>query len=230
MDAKRIVPVLQVRAGQIAPPEGAAGEPAAWACRLELEGADGVLFREVGQGDQERAHWIRQVAGSLSVPFALEAPFQELAQVEQALEAGVDKVVLGPAADGGRLLQAAVQAFGRTHVAVAGQAVLVDGRWRVELEDQPGQGRDALAWMVELEQRGAGEILLRTAPETEAIGGLFQGAAGLALSVLFLASGDEAVAAEALLHGADGVVFPAMLRTARQWKAALAACGLSVRD
>jgi cyclase len=229
MDAKRIVPVLQVDAGQIVVPEATAGEPAAWACRLELEGADGVLFREVGPADAERTHWIRQVAGSLSVPFALEAPFLDLTQVEQALEAGVDKVVLGPAAAGGRLLQAAVQAFGRTHVAVTGQAVLVDGRWRVELEDQP-QGRDALAWMVELEQRGAGEILLRTAPETEAIGGLFQGAAGLALSVLFLVSGDEAMAAEALLHGADGVAFPALVRTARQWKAALAARGLSVRD
>ena len=43
----------------------------------------------------------------------------------------------------------------------------------------------------------------------EAGAALFQGAAGMALAILFLSSGDEPQAAEALLHGADGVAFPA---------------------
>ena len=83
MDAKRIIPVLQVRDGQVASAEGPV--PAStWARRLELEGADGILFR-VGAGSG--AQWIREVAGTLSIPFTLEAPLRDWAELEETLEA-----------------------------------------------------------------------------------------------------------------------------------------------
>jgi imidazole glycerol phosphate synthase subunit HisF len=226
MDAKRIIPVLQVRAGRVA-----GGHPADWAGRLELEGADGILFHET-EGGADRAGWIRDVAASLSVPFVLEAPLLGRAELEEALEAGVDKVVL-PArtAAPDPLLEGAVRAFGRSRIAVAVQARQggpAAAPWRVELADQP-EGCDALDWMRELEQRGAGEILLRAEPEAEA-GVLLQGAARLALPVLFLCSGEPAAMAEALLHGADGVAVPAAAGSPRQWKAALGTHGLTLRD
>lgn len=223
MDAKRIIPVLQVHAGRVAGPAAPAfeGRPAAWACRLELEGADGILFQADSASGLD---WMREVAGSLSVPFALEAPFRSWAELEEALEAGADKVVLAaPAA----MLSAAAQTFGRARVAVVVDAVPAQSGWRVDLDPE---GRDALAWMLELEQRGAGEILLRTTPEGEAGAALFQGAARMALAVLCQSAGNATLAAEALLRGADGVTFPAGAWTARQWKAALGAHGLSVRD
>jgi len=121
MDAKRIVPMLQVLAGD------PGQEPARTACQLELEGADGILFQA---GSATETDWIRAVAGSLSVPFALEAPFRSWAELEQALEAGADRVILaGPAA----MLTAAAQAFGRSRVAVAVDAILGPSGWRVEL-------------------------------------------------------------------------------------------------
>jgi hypothetical protein len=171
------------------------------------------------------------VAGSLSIPFSLEAPFRAFAELEEAMAAGVDKLILSaPSGAEDALLAAAAQAFGRTRVAVAVDAVLAAGaHWRVELADEP-EGRDALAWMLELEQRGAGEILLRTTPEGPAMAELFQGAARLALSILFLSQGDEAEAAEALLHGADGVAFPAAAGSPGQWKSALSAHGLAIRQ
>ena len=170
--------------------------------------------------------WISEAAGALSVPLALEAPFNRWAELEAALEAGADRVILAaPAA----MLTAAAQTFGRCHVAVAVEAVLTESGWRVWLPIE-AEGRDALDWMRELEQRGAGEILLRTSPEGEAGAALFQQTAGMALAVLCLTSGDETQAAEALLHGADGVAFPAGTWTPRQWKTALGAQGLAVRD
>lgn len=223
MDAKRIIPALQVRAGRVS-----GGHPADWACRLELDGADGILFQEM-DGDADRA-WLREVAGALSVPFALEAPIRGWAQLEEALEAGVDKLIL-PArtASADPLLEGAVRAYGRLRVAVAVHAALAaDSRWRVSLEDEP-EGRDALDWMREQEQRGAGEILLRAEPEGQAAA-LVQGVARLALPVLFLCSGEPAVVAEALLHGADGAAFPAAAGSPRQWKAILGAQGLAMRD
>jgi hypothetical protein len=84
--------------------------------------------------------------------------------------------------------------------------------------------------MAELEQRGCGEILLRTAPGGAASAGLFQAAAQLALSVLCLSPGDETQVAEALLHGADGAALEDPSRTPRQWKQALAVRGLAFRD
>jgi cyclase len=227
MDAKRIIPVLQVRDGQVASAEGPV--PAStWARRLELEGADGILFR-VGAGSG--AQWIREVAGTLSIPFTLEAPLRDWAELEEILEAGADKVVLSASvAAEDPLLAAVVGAFGRSHVAVAVNACLAaDGRWLVDPADGP-EGREALAWMAELEQRGAGEILLSTAPEQVSSAVLCQAAARLALSVLWLCPGAEALAAEALLHGADGLACLDLGRSPKQWKHILGVHGLPFRQ
>jgi len=216
MDAKRIVPVLRVIAGQ-APSDGA--------CRLELEGADGILFQDAGPASL-RAEWIRAVAGSLSIPFVVEAPFQGFAELEEVLEAGADKVILpaGPSLEA--QLAAAVRAFGRSRVGVAVNAVLsVDGHW---LADPEGLG--ALAWMAGLEQIGCGEILLRATPGGTDSAALIQKAAQLSLSVLVLCPGGDALAADALLHGADGLAVADPARSPRQWKQALAVRGLAFRD
>jgi imidazole glycerol phosphate synthase subunit HisF len=221
MDAKRIIPVLQLHAGLAAGPDPAVG-PAEWARRLELEGADGILFQEAEPAlPGARAAWLREVAGVLSIPFALEAPFQAWAELEEAMAAGVDQLVLAaPQAAEDPWLAAAVRRFGRVHVAVAVNAERTAG-WRAE-------GRDALDWMAELERRGCGEILLRAEPEGAASAALVQGAAQLALSVLFR-TGLEALAADALLSGADGIAcLPA--RSPKQWKQALAVHGLAFRD
>jgi cyclase len=235
MDAKRIIPVLQVAGGLVPMPGSAPGHPADWACRLALEGADGIVFREVPGGGRPgrelRTEWLREVAGSLFIPIALEAPCTCLAELEEALEAGADKVILDAALAATPTLAAAVQRFGRCHVSVAVDAVAEaapDGsgsRWAVA--GRPGA--EALAWMAELEQLGAGEILLRVAPEAPA-GALFQKAARLALSVVFRCDGDPAPAAEALLHGADGLAFPAMGRTSADWKSLLSPQGLALRQ
>jgi imidazole glycerol phosphate synthase subunit HisF len=224
MDAKRIIPVLRVSAGQVAGPDP--GPPSAWACQLELEGADGILFQDAGPAGP-RAEWIRAVAGSLSIPFVLEAPFGDFAELEEALEAGADKVILPAGLDAVEpLLAAAVRTFGRSRVGVAVNAVLsADSHWLAE----PG-GRGALAWMAGLEQLGCGEILLRATPGGRESAALIQEAAQLSLSVLALCPDGDALAAEALLHGADGLAVADPARSPRQWKQALAAHGLTFRD
>jgi imidazole glycerol phosphate synthase subunit HisF len=193
-----------------------------------MAGADGILFRDMGPASG-RAGWIREAAGALSIPIALEAEFRSWAEVQEALAAGVDQVILpGRTLAMDPALAAVVETYGRARVAVAVRAVPAASGWRVVLDDEPG-GCDALAWLAEQELRGAGEILLQAVPEGEALAGLVQGAARLALSVLFRSSGDEARAAEALLHGADGVAYTAGARSPRQWKAALGASGIALR-
>ena len=230
MDAKRIIPVLQVRGGQAVDASGASlGHPAEVAGRLEREGADGIIFQETG-GAGSRPEWVRAVAGALFIPFALEAAFGGPDELDAILAAGADQAILPvPAAAGGSLLSEAALRFGRCHVAAAVTVRAAGERWRAVLADQP-EGLDALAWMAELEQRGAGEILLQLAPGGGAAESLFQGAARLALPVLFRSAGGEAEWADALLHGADGVAFPAGLRSPGPCKAALAGFGLTLRQ
>jgi hypothetical protein len=209
MDAKRIMPIITVQAS---------------ACRLELEGADGILFRDTGAAPGGRAGWIRELAGSLSIPWMLEAPFRDWAELEEALEAGADKVVLAGFPED-PLMSAAVHRYGRSRVAATLPVVLAGARWQVAPE-----GPEALDWMTGLEQRGCGEILLRATPGGAASADLFQRAARLALSVLCLCPGDQILAAEAMLHGADGIAYADLAQSPMQWKQAIAVRGLAFRD
>jgi imidazole glycerol phosphate synthase subunit HisF len=232
MDAKRIIPVLQVREDLVVEGSSWLGPPAELAGRLEREGADGVIFQAwdgagLGAWTGSQAGWVRKVAGSLFIPFAVEAAFGGLEDLDALLGAGADQAILPAAAGGASLLVEAALRFGRCHVAAAVAAQAVGAGWRVALGE--AEGRDALAWMAELEQRGAGEILLQLAPGVAGAELLFQGAARLALPVLFRFAGPESGWAQALLHGADGVAFPAGLCPAGACKSTLAAHGLSLR-
>jgi imidazole glycerol phosphate synthase subunit HisF len=214
MDAKRIIPILELADGRVA--GAGAADPAESAGRLAQAGADGILFREGEAGARAtRWDWVRAVAGTLFIPFALEVPLARMLDLEALLEAGADKVVLDAA--GTALLEAAAARFGRAHVAVALEAAP---------EADPGT---LVAHMAELAQRGAGEILLR-ADGVAALGPLFQRAAQLQLAVVFRSDGDPLRVAEALLHGADGAAYPAGLRSAAEWKTLLAGQGLTLRQ
>jgi len=233
MDAKRIIPVLEVCNGRIA--AAGSAHPAEWAVSLEREGADGIIFRETveaGPGPlaPPRAGWVRDVAGALSIPFALEVAFHGLEDLEAVLEAGADRVLLRPAMISAPTLAGAARTFGRAHLGVVLRADLTpENGWRMVLAGGPGE-RDAQAWMAEMEQWGASEILLEAGPEGAAIGTLFQGAARLALSVLYQCAGESGRVADALLNGADGVAFPAGTRSPEQWKSLLRPHGLTLRD
>jgi len=200
MDAKRLVPVLHILEGRIVDPETGSdlGQASTWARRLEMEGADEILFTERGKGRRLRQGWMAEVARALFIPFALEAPFADEAEVAEALADGADKVVVPTLA----LARACVGRFGRTRVSVA------------------------LEGMADLDRAEAGEILLNAGGED--LAELCARAAHLPLPVI-LRCADPAQAVEALAHGADGIAFPAALRTASDFKALLGPAGVPLR-
>jgi len=210
MDAKRLVPVLHVLEGRVVDPADAAdlGSPADWARRLELEGADGLLFVELGRGRRLRQTWMLDVARSLFLPFALEAPFQDPAELQEALEDGADRVVL-PARDLDALDAAR---FGRARITASLEAAW-SGGWDAVLEDLRDLG-------------GAGEILLKAGDRH--LADLCARAAHLPTPILLVCS-DPALALEALAHGADGIAYPAALMTAGAFKDALEPAGIALR-
>jgi cyclase len=231
MDAKRLIPILRVLDAQVVMPDDAggwrgSGRPADLAARLELEGADAILFQE-SRGPGVGGSWIREVAGALFIPFALEAPFGGMRELDEALEAGADQVIL--AADAApALLAGAAARFGRAHVGVAAALAHNGLQWQVDPAGA-GTGPEALAWVDEQYGQGAGAVLLDNLAGHAALAELLQGAARSPLAVLAHGSGDAAEAAEILLQGADGVAFPAHACVTAALKAALSGYGLTLR-
>ena len=215
MDAKRIIPQVQVRSGQITPGPAA---PAAWARRLELAGADEVLFLESDPLDRA---WVREVAGALFIPFTVGCAAWTDGDLAELLEAGADAVLVqAGAADLPRL----AQRFGRNALRVAVTLTWVAAQgWRAP------DGQDALAWLTELGQAGAGELQVAVdAAQLPGLAALCEGAARLPMPVLVQVS-DWDQGQEALLHGADGIAYPEALGAPAEGKALLEAAGLVVR-
>ena len=214
MDAKRMVAVLQVQEGRIVAPEDGSdqGSPSLWARRLEMEGADELLFVERGAGGAAKRDWLTAVARCLFIPFALEAPYRDGAEAAAALEAGADRVVLAARA----FTTFQPEAFGRSRTAAS-----LEVSWSQELG-----WRTALSALEALREAGAGSIYLRAG--THALGDLFRQAARLPLPII-LRCADPDLGVEALAHGADGLAFPAGLRTAAEYKALLLPAGVPLR-
>lgn len=171
MLAARVIPCLDVRDGRVV--KGVrfqnlrdAGDPVELASRYEAEGADELVILDVSatpEGRRTALSTVRAVRAAIGIPLAVGGGVQGVADAQALLEAGADKVGVNTAAvRRPALLADLAERFGRQCVVLALDAarragggfevVVTSGRERT--------GRDALAWAVEAEARGAGEILL----------------------------------------------------------------------
>ena len=200
MDAKRIVPVLTVREGRVVDPltGGAQGTPSRWARRMELEGADELLF--LCPDGPDALGWITAVARSLFIPFAVDTP----ADPRIPLDLGADRVILS-----GARLRSLGASLGRSRVL----GVLDLALSRVAVERAIGDG--------------AGELLLQATGQDVATVG--ERCARLSVPVL-LRTTDPLGAAQALVHGADGLAYPSAKGSPRALKACLSGAGLVFRS
>ena len=168
---KRIIPCLDVRGGRVV--KGVKfenlrdmGDPAELAARYYEEGADEVVFLDIGASKEERATTldvVRRTAEVLFIPLTVGGGVRTVEDVQDALSAGADKVSMNTAAllrpD---LIAEASARFGAQCVVVAIDAKQVaPGRWEVFTHGgSKPTGKDAVEWAREVAQRGAGEILL----------------------------------------------------------------------
>lgn len=176
MLTKRIVPCLDIDAGRVV--KGTRflnlrdiGDPVDLAERYEAEGADELVLLDITAASDARAaalDVLRRAAGRVFIPVTLGGGMRAVADMRAALNAGADKVSINTAAvERPELLSEAARAFGRQCVVLA-----VDVRRGARSEQTPSgwevvthggrrpTGRDAIAWMREGAERGAGEILL----------------------------------------------------------------------
>jgi cyclase len=222
MLARRIIPCLDVAGGRVV--KGVhfealrdAGDPVEQAARYDADGADELVFLDISASPDERRttlERVARVADSIFIPFTVGGGIRSVADAGAALRAGADKVSVNTAAvRDPTLVSRLADSFGSQCVVAAVDARRANGRFAVMVnggrEETP---LEAVAWMRELESRGAGEILL-TSMDRDGTGAgydleLVHASAG-AVGIPVIASGGAgtlAHLAEALEAGAHGVL------------------------
>ncbi len=173
--AKRIIPCLDVTDGRVV--KGVnfvalrdAGDPVEIAHRYDEQGADELTFLDITASSDNRGlilHIIEEVAAQVFIPLTVGGGVRAVDDVRRLLNAGADKVGINTAAvDNPQLVADASSRFGSQCIVVAIDAkqVSVAGeplRWHVFTHGgRRDTGLDAVAWAKNMEQMGAGEILL----------------------------------------------------------------------
>ncbi len=171
MLAKRIIPCLDVKAGRVV--KGIqflnlrdCGEPARLGKHYSDEGADELVFLDItatADGRKTMLDWVNDVAREVFIPFTVGGGISSLEHISQLLLAGADRVSINSAAvKNPDLITAGAERFGsQCMVAAIDAKRKAGGGWRVFIAG--GRQRtdlDVLSWSVQLEDRGAGEILL----------------------------------------------------------------------
>lgn len=170
MLARRIIPCLDVADGRVVKGvhfEGLrdAGDPVEQAARYDAEGADELVFLDIAASYEARSTtlaMVERVAERIFIPFTVGGGIRSVADAGAALRAGADKVGVNTAAvRDPALVRQLADAFGSQCVVAAVDVRRVDDRWTVVVTGgREPTALEAIDWLRELEQRGAGEILL----------------------------------------------------------------------
>lgn len=167
---KRIIPCLDIRDGRTV--KGVsfvnlrdAGDPVELAGAYADQSADEIVFLDITATHEKRktlAPLVEKIANAINIPFTVGGGISTREDVSVLISSGADKVSVNTAAVlEPRLITSLAESFGSQCIVVAIDAQLIDGEWRVCING----GRTlttvrALQWAEEVEQRGAGEILL----------------------------------------------------------------------
>ncbi|HET9461916.1 MAG TPA: imidazole glycerol phosphate synthase cyclase subunit [Gaiellaceae bacterium] len=166
MPLPRLIPCLDVAGGRVV--KGVrfqglteVGDPVELAAAYSNAGADELVFLDIeatleGRGLLEEL--VARVADRLAIPFTVGGGVRDVRDAQALLEAGADKVTVNSAALARPALVSELAArLGAQAVVVAIDAAGGEVYTRAGTERAR---RDVVAWAREVEQRGAGEILL----------------------------------------------------------------------
>lgn len=169
MLTKRIVPCLDIKDGRTV--KGVnfvdlrdAGDPVVLAKQYAEMGADELVFLDIS-ATQERRRTIHdmvlKVAEQVNIPFTVGGGISSVEDVDDLLHCGADKVSINSSAvKRPELVNELANKFGSQCVVVAIDAKEIGGEWFVHLAGGTIPTEKKLfEWAVEVEKRGAGEIL-----------------------------------------------------------------------
>lgn len=178
MPARRIIPCLDVRDGLVVKGVRFAdhrvmGEIEALAERYRDESADELVFYDITaspDGREVDTAWVSRVAAVLDIPFCVAGGIRSIDSARRVLNAGADKIsVNSPALERPALINELARTFGSQCVVIGVDSIAVNdnGNTRYQVRSHTGRpqsmrdaNRETLAWVEEVAERGAGEIVL----------------------------------------------------------------------
>ncbi len=168
---KRIIPCLDIDDGRVV--KGVnfvdikdAGDPVEVAKKYDLMGADELVFLDITATHQDRktiVNTVENVANEVFIPLTVGGGVSGYNDVLTLLKAGADKVAINSAAvENPDLINEVTSKIGSQCIVAAIDAKSTsDGIWKVFTHGgRKETGIDALEWAKELNDRGAGELLI----------------------------------------------------------------------
>ncbi len=220
----RVIPCLDCKDGRVV--KGTKfqdlqdeGDPVERSVLYEDQGADEIIILDVSATPEERGHrleTVRDVRRSLGIPLTAGGGVRSVEDVRELLEAGADRVSVNTAAvRRPAMITEMAQKFGRQCTVVAVDAARRDdgNEWSVVVSSgTENTGKSVRSWVQEVEDRGAGEILL-TSWDRDGTGSGYDldllGAVTESVSIPVIASGgadDPRHMVEAIDAGAGAVL------------------------
>jgi cyclase len=175
--AVRVIPCLDVDQGRVV--KGVnfenlrdAGDPVELARRYDAEGADELTFLDISASSSDRSTTydvVNRTAGEVFIPLTVGGGVRGTDDVDQLLREGADKVGINTAAIARPELVAEIATrFGRQVLVVSvdsrrSEASSTSSGYEVTTHGgRRGTGIDTLEWVRQVQQLGAGEILLNS--------------------------------------------------------------------
>ena len=167
---KRIIPCLDIKVGRTV--KGInfvgirdAGDPIELAKNYVKQGADELVFLDITATIENRSTLIdlvKRIAKEINIPFTVGGGISSVEDVGKLIEAGADKISINSSAvKRPELITEIAEKFGSQCVVVAIDTKYEDSEWKVFVNGgRKATGLNTVEWAQQVEQKGAGEILL----------------------------------------------------------------------
>ncbi len=172
MITKRIIPCLDVRDGQVVKGVNFEGlktvaSPIDLANYYSACGADELVFYDITASAEGRnlfADILREVASNVFIPLTVGGGIRQIADFEQALSCGADKVSVNSGAIANpAIVGEAAKKYGDQCVVISADIKRVNGEFRVFAKGgRVDTGMEAIEWIRRCVGEGAGEVVVNS--------------------------------------------------------------------
>lgn len=169
MVAKRIIPCLDVKDGQVV--KGInfvglkeVGDAVEMGRKYSLEGADELVYLDISasfEGRRTFVDLVGRIAACINIPFTVGGGISTYEDAARLLDNGADKISVNSAAIAHpELISQIARQYGSQFVVCAIDAKNIDGRWVATTHGGRNlSDKELYSWALEAQERGAGEIL-----------------------------------------------------------------------
>ena len=142
-----------------------AGDPVEVAKSYDEANADEIVFLDITASHEKRGiilEIVKETAEKVFMPLTVGGGINSTDDIRELLNAGADKISINTAGvNNPQLINDASEMFGSQCIVVAVDAKRREDNWEVVTHGgRTPTGKDVIQWVKEVEERGAGEILL----------------------------------------------------------------------